>query len=258
MNEKEYYSLIGNWDFSKIKYTVERKTNFEYFSKIKEYSNDNSLCLDIGTGGGEKLLKQYPKVGYLIGTDFSLEMIKTANVNLSKTENIKNNISFIVMDNFRMNFKKNIFDIVSARHTAINTDEIYRILKNKGYLIIEGVDKMDCIELKNVFKRGQAYKDKISISEIDYNNLIKSGFKIIENVKIYEDEYYNTKEDLLALLKITPILDDYSEMEDNEKCLYPNKNIEKNLFDEYVKKFMTDKGILLKRVSYGIIAQKQI
>ena len=32
--------------------------------------------------------------------------------------------------------------------------------------------------------------------------------------------------------------------------------IEKELFNGYVKKFRTDKGILLKRVLYGIVAVK--
>ena len=33
-------------------------------------------------------------------------------------------------------------------------------------------------------------------------------------------------------------------------------NKEKDLFDEYVKRYKTEKGILLKRVLYGITAKK--
>ena len=58
----------------------------------------------------------------------------------------------------------------------------------------------------------------------------------------------------MALLLKTPILDDFSETE--EKDFKHRTIIEKDLFDEYVKIYKTEKGILLKRVLYGIIAKK--
>ena len=38
------------------------------------------------TGGGEKVLRNFPIVKEIIATDFSKEMINTANKNLAKTE----------------------------------------------------------------------------------------------------------------------------------------------------------------------------
>ncbi len=32
--------------------------------------NEKSICLDLGTGGGEKVLKYYPKVKKIYATDF--------------------------------------------------------------------------------------------------------------------------------------------------------------------------------------------
>ena len=86
MQEKElkFYEEIGNWDFSKIKVITERLTKWDYFEEISKHTNENSLCLDLGTGGGERVLKRYPKVGMIIATDFSDEMIKTAKENLKK------------------------------------------------------------------------------------------------------------------------------------------------------------------------------
>ena len=51
-----------------------------------------------------------------------------------------------------------------------------------------------------------------------------------------------------------PILDDFLELE-------PDKNdyknfIENDLLDRYVQEHMTEKGIELKRVLYGIVARK--
>jgi len=243
-NELEYYEKIGNWDFSQIKCKTEKLIEWDFYKKIKDNSNENSLCLDIGTGGGEKVLQKYPEVGMIIATDFSEEMIKTAKQNAKKYPNKK--VKFVCMDNLNMTFPKDTFDVVSARHTIINAKQIHECLAENGTLIIQGIDKKDCWEIKELFGRGQGYNDKISISEKDYNDLKEAGFDIIETIEIQENEYFETEDDLMALLLKTPILDDFE-----------NKPIiEKDLFDEYVKKYKTEKGILLERVLYGIVAKK--
>ena len=251
-SELKYYEKIGNWDFSQIKYVVENLTNWEFYEKIKENTNEKSLCLDLGTGGGERVLKNYPDVGMVIATDFSEEMVKTANQNAKKYPSKR--VKFTKMNNLEMNFPKETFDLISARHTVIDAKQIYDCLVLGGTIVIRGVDKKDCLEIKELFGRGQAFKDEISISEKDYLDLRKAGFEIIEKVEILQNEYYETEEDLMALLLKTPILDDFSEIENND---FEYKTIiEKDLFDEYVKKNKTKKGILLKRVYYGIIAKK--
>ena len=254
MQEKEldYYEKIGNWDFEQIKYKTEALTDWNFYEKIKEFTDKNSICLDLGTGGGEKVLKYYPEVGKIYATDFSGEMIKTAKENAKLYPN--RNVEFLQMDNLNMTFPDGMFDLISARHTIINAKQIYKTLKADGVLVIEGVDKKDCWELKELFRRGQAFNDEVAISRKDYEDLKDAGFTKVELVEVLENEYYETEEDLLALLLKTPILDDFSE-EDNSEFAH-RKEIEKDLFDEYVKRNWTDKGILLKRVLYGIVARK--
>jgi len=251
-NELRYYESVGDWNFEQIKYDIEKITDWDFYKKIKENTTEKSLCLDLGTGGGERLLKNYPNVRMIIATDFSKEMIKTAKENAKKY--LGKNVRFALMDNLEMTFPKETFDLVSARHTVINAKQIYDCLTENGTLVIEGVDKKDCWELKEIFERGQAYRDEISISEKDYLDLKNAGFTNIEKIEILENEYYKTEEDLLALLLKTPILDEFSEI-DNEDFKH-HYEIEKDLFEEYVSKYKTEKGILLKRVLYGIIAKK--
>lgn len=251
-NELKYYEKIGNWQFDQIKCKTENLTNLDFYQKIKENTNKKSLCLDLGTGGGEKLLKKYPNVGMIIGTDFSKRMIKTAKENAKKYPDKK--VRFTQMNNLEMTFPKETFDLISARHTIINAQQIYDCLVPSGVLVIEGIDKKDCWEIKEIFGRGQAYNDEISISEKDYYDLKKAGFKNIEKVEILQNEYYETKEDLLALLMKTPILDEFSEV--NNESFERKPIIERNLLEEYINKFQTEKGILLKRVLYGIVAKK--
>lgn len=251
-NEFKYYERIGNWDFSQIKFQTENLTNWDFYEKIKENTNEKSLCLDLGTGGGEEVLKNYPSVGMIIATDFSEEMIKTAKKNAKKYSNKR--VKFTKMNNLEMNFPRETFDLISARHTIIEAKQVYDCLANHGILVIEGVDKKDCWEIKEIFGRGQAYNDKIAISEKDYLDLKEAGFKNIEKVEILQNEYYETEEDLMALLLKTPILDDFSEISGKESV---HRNVvEQNLFNEYVRRYKTEKGILLKRVLYGIVAKK--
>lgn len=251
-NELNYYEKIGNWDFSQIKCKTENLINWNYWEKIKENTNEKSLCLDLGTGGGEKVLKNYPDVGMIIATDFSEEMIKTAKENAKRYPNKR--VKFTKMNNLEMNFPKETFDLISARHTIIDAKQIYDCLAPDGIVVIRGVDKQDCWEIKELFGRGQAYNDEIAISEKDYSDLKEAGFTNVEKVEILQNEYYKTESDLMALLLKTPILDDFSEI--SGKGAIHREIVEQDLFNEYVRRYKTKKGILLKRVLYGIVAKK--
>lgn len=254
MQEVEYkrYEEIGNWDFSDIKYTVKQDSNWDFFKEIAKYSKSDSLILDLGTGGGEKALSQMPDCGMIIATDFSPKMIETANMNKKNYPN--KNIKFATMDNLNIKFPNNLFDIITARHTIIDAVQIYNCLSNNGVLIIEGVDKYDCWELKKIFNKGQSFKDPISISQKDYNDIKNAGFSEINIQEIIQYEYYKTENDLLALLMKTPILNDFSEL-DTLNNIHKNQ-IEAELFNKYIAGHSTDKGIELKRVLYGIVAKK--
>ena len=58
----------------------------------------------------------------------------------------------------------------------------------------------------------------------------------------------------MALLLKTPILNDFSKIKCEE--FKHREIIERDLFNEYVKRYKTKKGILLKRFLYGIVAKK--
>ncbi len=254
MQDLEYkrYEEIGNWDFSDIEYTVEQDSDWNFYKEISQYSKSNSLILDLGTGGGEKALAQMPDVGMIIATDFSPKMIETANINKKNYPDKK--IKFVTMDNLNMKFPNNLFDIITARHTIIDAKQIYNCLSNNGMLIIEGVDKYDCWELKKLFNRGQSFNDDISIRQKDYNDLKRAGFSEINLQEIVQYEYYKTANDLFALLLKTPILNNFSEL-DTSNNTHKNQ-IESDLFNQYISQHTTDKGIELKRVLYGIVAKK--
>ena len=108
--------------------------------------------------------------------------------------------------------------------------------------------------LKNDYEKGQAFNDTKPISQIDYENILDARFKNVELIPIYEREYYKTKDDLLALLLKTPILNDFSEEHENNNLI--ENNIDMQILNQYIENNTTNKGILLRRRYYGIVASK--
>jgi len=62
MNEKEYYEETANWSFDEFEIIEEKLTNWDLYEILKSVTNENSKILDLGTGGGEKVLKYFPDV----------------------------------------------------------------------------------------------------------------------------------------------------------------------------------------------------
>ena len=252
--EYDFYEKIKDWNFDEFEIDVDYLTNWDMYEILRSVTDENSKVLDLGTGGGEKVLSCFPEyLKEIVATDFSEEMIKTANENLKKSG--RKNITFRVMDNLNMDFPNNYFDVVVARHTIIDAKQIYNVLKPGSYLIIRGVDKLDCWELKRLFKRGQGYKDVKPISLIDYENVIDAGFNDVELVPIHCREYFKDYEKFYNFLLKVPIIDDFSEIE-NGTFGYYLKEIDSNTLEEYVLNNTYDKGIRLIRRYYGIIARK--
>ena len=154
----------------------EELTNWDFYEILRKISNKNSRILDLGTGGGENVLKYFPGCEEILGTDYIKEMVETAKQNLIKSD--RKDVSFRLMDNLKMDVPENYFDVVTARHTVTDPKQIYKCLKKGGYLLIRGVeDKDDCYSLKLTFGRGQGFDAKKSISLIDYENVLNAGFK---------------------------------------------------------------------------------
>ena len=254
--EKEYvfYEQIKDWNFEMFDIISENLTDWDMYKILKEITDENSKVLDLGTGGGEKVLKEFPKyLKEIVATDFSKAMIETANENLKKSG--RTNIKFLIMDNLNITLPKDYFDVVVARNTITDPKQIYEVLKPNGYLLLKGVDKYDCHALKKIFGRGQGVKDKEPISIRDYEGILDADFKDVELIPIHEREYFKDKKTLYDFLLKVPIIDDFQEEKKDVKDYYKQK-LEENKLDEYIKENQTPKGIRLIRRYYGITARK--
>ena len=256
--EIKYYDEVKDWNFDMFEIEAESLTNWDLYEILKKVANKNSKILDLGTGGGEKVLEFFPDCAEILATDLSKEMIKTANENLK--ESGRKNITFRLMDNLAMDVPDEYFDIVVARHTVIDPKQIYKCLKHGGYLLVRGVDKDDCWDLKMLFGKGQGYHDTKPISIIDFENILKAGFKDVELVPIHEREYFKNEYLFKAFLRKVPILDDFSEETKRHEEEAINKyvdDIDEVLLDEYIKDNTYNGKIRLLRRYYGITARKK-
>ena len=241
--EYEFYDNEKKWNFDEFEIETEHLTNWDMYEILKKNSNKESKILDLGTGGGEKVIKYFPEVKEILATDYSKGMIETAKKNLEISK--RKNIEFRLMNNLDMDTKDEYFDIVVARHTVTDPKQIYKTLKKGGLLIIRGVDKLDCWDLKRLFGYGQGYNDIKPESQVDYESVLDANFKDVELVPIYTREYFKDKETFINFLKRVPILE-YSNIKDFD--------LEK--IDEYVKNNTKNKQIILRRQYYGITARK--
>ena len=242
---KEVGSVSG-WDFGKIsKQTKTIGEKWDYFKLVMKYLNKDTYLLDIGTGGGEKLIGFAKAVRKAVGIDHSEEMVSTANNNLNKS-GLKN-VEFTKTDSTRKYpFSSNSFDLVICRHAPFNSEEIFRVLKTGGLFITQQVGEKDKENFKNIFGRGQSFGERAGVAQERYvNNLKKAGFKILRADTYNATEYYKDISDVIFLLRNTPIVN--------------NLEIDKDL--DYLKqvedKFMTKGGIKTNSYRYLIIAKKQ-
>ena len=253
-NELKYYEEVKDWDFSMFEIETVSLTNWDLYDELRKVTNKNSKVLDLGTGGGEKLLEFFPDCAEILGTDFSEAMIETAKKNLLKSG--RKNIDFRYMDNLAMDVPNDYYDVVVARNTVTDPKQIIKCLKPGGYLLIHGVDKDDCWSLKMLFGRGQGFKDTKSMSIIDYENVLKAGFRDAELVPIHEREYFKNAVLFKAFLKKVPIIDDFSEEKnDHERHTYLN-DLDEKLIDKYIQENTENGKIKLLRRTYGITARK--
>lgn len=246
-NYKDVSKTIG-WNFSQMKYSVIRSTDFDYYKEVVSHITPKTVLLDIGCGSAEKSTRYYSQAKKIYLTDFEPEMLNKAKKNVQKyyenNSDVKSKFKFQILDcNGPFNFADNTFDVVVSRHCGANMIEVYRVLKKNGIFISEDYNSTDCQELKDMFKKGQNYNQE-SLSKQIYLECINAGFNEIKLINFEEHEFYKTPNDLKFLLSNTPIINGFDEEKDLQ------------IFNEYTKKYSSNKGIKLNRRLYAFILKK--
>lgn len=160
-----------------------------WFSKWRKkfFSQLKGNILEVGVGTGKNLEYYHPEAK-VVGIDFSEKMLEIAKKRLIKSG--KKNITLKQMNVEDLEFKDDSFDYViatcvfcSVPNPVKGLKEIRRVLKPKGKLIlIEHVlSKNPLIALiENIHNPLTKYLMGVNINRNTSKNIIKAGFKIVE------------------------------------------------------------------------------
>lgn len=249
MNQLEYecfYNKVGNingWDFSNLR-CISEGANWDFYEEVVNRCRNTDILLDIGTGGGENVLKISPFLHFVIGIDLSKGMLETAESNLKKT--YKSNVRFFQMSSEDLQFPTGFFDIITSRHAPFSSKEVLRVLNSGGFFLTQQVSESDKLNIKKAFGRGQSFNQKDGkLKESYIRELREAGFTSIQSYEYDAIEYYQRPEDLIFLLKHTPTI--------------PNFGQDKNDFEilsNFIEKNRTEKGIRTNSKRFLIIGRK--
>lgn len=249
MNELEYkkfYETVGKlngWDFSQLQVAVDESA-WDFSDEVIKRSKRSDILLDIGTGGGEGLLKISSSILLTVGIDSSAGMIESAQQNLEKS--VQRNVRFTEMAAENLQFPEGFFDIVVSRHAPFNSDEVAKVLKTDGIFVTQQVSEDDKLNIKNTFGRGQSFGEMDGTLKEKYiKELKKAGFSHVQSYDDNVKEYYQRTEDLLFLLQNTPIIPSFSH--EKEDLVLLKKFIDDN---------QTAKGICTNSKRFLLIARK--
>lgn len=243
---KKFYERVGGkigWDFSEVK--VEKEgLKWDFYEQVKRKANNKGRILDIGTGGGKKILKASEGFDEVVGIDSSEAMISKAKENLEEAG--VDNVEFKLMDSTKLKFADESFDVVTSRHAPYKADEVYRVLKEGGIFMTQQVSLGDIRNIKEVFGRGQGWgEEEGSFKERMVEELRDAGFKDIKVDEDEVDEFYQRVEDVLFLLKHTPIIADFGEREgDFEKM------------EKFIEENREERGIRTTEKRFMLVARK--
>ncbi|MEM1501785.1 class I SAM-dependent methyltransferase [Domibacillus sp. 8LH] len=246
MNELDFYEKIGKingWDFSNLQVTTEG-VKWNFYEEVMKRSQRSDILLDVGTGGGENILKIATSFLFLVGIDLSSGMIETAQSNLRKLNAL--NVRFSQMSAEDLQFPAGFFDVISSCHAPFVSTEIARVLKTGGTFLTQQVSEADKLNLKTAFGRGQSLgKLDGTLKEKYIKELREAGFTDVQSFEYDATDYYQRPEDLIFLLKHTPIIPDFGQ---GEKDM--------DILRNFIQRNKTEKGIRTNSKRLLIIATK--
>lgn len=229
MNEHEFYQWIGTargWQFDDIRATLAPEP-FNYYAVLAAHV-PGANWLDLGCGSAAGLAELIPACRQYTGLDRSPAMIAQAQATLAP---LGSQVRLQLADSFTA-APGAAFDLISARHAPYHPGSVFALLAPGGRFISQQVEIHDKAALKDYFGRGQHHGASELIAE-GY----RSAFEALQpreiSLRTYDiDEFFATEDDLLALLRSTPIIPDFGQHPDDMAA-----------FARYVQAHATPQGI---------------
>jgi ubiquinone/menaquinone biosynthesis C-methylase UbiE len=253
------YEDRGFWERKwKVEEKIEKKAREEeswtegadgedYFDRIVLKEAQGESVLDIGCGWGEFTLSVAAVATKVAGVDFSRNAISLAIVNTSLQG--VTNLELRLADAGRIPYPDETFDLVYSRrgpatYSLKTTREAHRVLKQGGQLIQEEIGEKDKLNWKQIFRRGQNYPFKESMSTKKRKLLARAGFNEARIKEFVASEFYKSIKDVVMRLETTPIIPNFNKAKDRKHL------------QDLEKKCTTRKGIKTNTHRVIVVASK--
>jgi SAM-dependent methyltransferase len=138
------------WDFSRM--SVERApVPWEYLDVVSAFLRPTDVVLDIGTGGGERLIRLADQYLRAVGVDPDPDMVRVARDNASRHPNVQ----FLPGSAEQLDLLDDgAFNVVLTRHAPVSAPELDRVTKAGGVFICQGVGARNMANIRQAFNTG--------------------------------------------------------------------------------------------------------
>lgn len=182
---EEEHSFQG-WDFSYINNrTEEEEIPWNYREIIERLINNESVMLDMGTGGGEFLIALNPKAkkvcateGYAPNVELSRKRLEPMGIQVTQ-----------VFEDEHLGFEDETFDLVINRHEAFDLNEVKRILKKDGIFITQQVGCENNKELSRFLLDKEFVSEGDSLSKV-LEKCRENDLEVLESKEAFLKNYF--------------------------------------------------------------------
>jgi len=157
--KNEQQQPFTGWDFSYLDgRMMEEQAPWSYTSRAAELMRQASSVVDMGTGGGERLLKlQEFWPGKIVATENHPPNFRLATERLSPFGVRVVDVQLTDVD--PMPFRNGEFDLVLNRHSGLNAREVARILAPGGIFLTQQIHGLWAYDLMAVFDAKPQWPD---------------------------------------------------------------------------------------------------
>ena len=194
------------WDFSALEGRMtESDPPWDYEAHLRQRLREATTVLDMGTGGGEFLLRFVDDIpADTTATEGWEPNVAVARANLA--DHGVEVVTFGQPDDSAepspMPFADGRFDLVCNRHESYHPDELFRVLRPGGYFLTQQVDGTEFSEVRQVLNHPSG------APHATYRNhrkqLLGAGFEVLDGAEFTGYYEFNDVAALIAYLQLVP------------------------------------------------------
>lgn len=209
------FSYVSKYDSSNLRGIddPDMPRPWDLTNEIIRTAGNHKKLLDIGCGTAFKLIPLSLHFSEITGIDVSQDMINAATALVNKNNIF--NIKLIHADSSKLPFDDNTYDVITCMLSRWDINEIVRVLKPNGAVIVEHIGCEDKKDFKIIFGKDE-HGWRGQFLEYNKEEYLQSFYKqfshFFDSVSItngfWRTHYSN--EGILELLQFTPTIRNFS------------------------------------------------